>query len=378
MVQAQAERLLFDVFPCRLSLRFLFEGLHDDAFSRFQLQPDFQASVFHAGLCQALFSVHRIEEHSRRLAYVERYPSVYILALQAGDEVMVSGRVRAADELEAVACLHFFGRGSGRFQHLMIVGPDNDASLSDGIVLCLVEGSGFGKFSQDRSKGFPVLFQLAVSGHVLGILVYKHDRCSLARQAHKLFECSCRHKAGGGHDQCLVMGSSACHQFRILAPGGLYKGIRDVIHVESAGYNRLDGLDELGRISVHLMDVEHHHASGQFVPYIINGQVNQEIVVRLPHLEERLASGDVLEESRSIPPYRVCGRHIDAGIETPSGPCGFLGRIRCAVEEHVVHSRNKHQVHVGLALRQGRAEVVGEPRKCFRGNVRLSRYVRRR
>ena len=125
------------------------------------------------------------------------------------------------------------------------------------------------------------------------------------------------------------------------------------------------------------MDVELHEqvfaqipglavlAGQTFAPHITNGQVDQEVVVRLSHLQERLTPFYILHHVGSIAPYRVGGRHVDGGVKLPSRPGVVLRRVACAVEENVVNATSEHQVEVGLHLRQRGAEVLRQPSEGF-------------
>ena len=111
------------------------------------------------------------------------------------------------------------------------------------------------------------------------------------------------------------------------------------------------------------------------MPDVVDRQIDEEIVVGLPHLKKALTTGDVVEEGRGIAPDGVGGRHVHRGVELPPGPRIILGAIAGAVEEHVVDARDEHQVHVGLALREAGAEMLGEPGERLAAHQRLTTDV---
>lgn len=80
------------------------------------------------------------------------------------------------------------------------------------------------------------------------------------------------------------------------------------------------------------MDAEQQKTARLFLPHIIYRQINKKIIVRFPHLQERLATGDIFKESRSILPNVIGRRHVNRGIELPSRPFGFFGTVGSSVE----------------------------------------------
>ena len=107
------------------------------------------------------------------------------------------------------------------------------------------------------------------------------------------------------------------------------------------------------------------------IPHIIDRQINKEIIIRFTHLQETLATGDIIEERRGIVPDTVRRVHIDRGVKQPSRPFGFFRRIRSAVKEHMINAGDEHQVHIRFALRQRSAEMLRQPGKCFGRSIRL-------
>ena len=99
------------------------------------------------------------------------------------------------------------------------------------------------------------------------------------------------------------------------------------------------------------MDGElHQQLVGILLPHIPDGQIDQEVVVGLPPLQETLAALHIFHELGGITPDGVRRAHVYRGIELPAWPGVILGRIAGAVEEHTVHSGTEHQVKVGLEL----------------------------
>ena len=137
--------------------------------------------------------------------------------------------------------------------------------------------------------------------------------------------------------------------------------VADVVHVITTADDGLDGVDEFRCTLLHAMDVEQRHCAWLVVNHVVERKVNQEVVVGVAPLKERLATLDILAECGHRVPLRVVRSHIHARIETPAGPFGFFGRIAGTMEEYVVHSRHEHQVEVGLALAQRCAEMFGKP-----------------
>ena len=86
------------------------------------------------------------------------------------------------------------------------------------------------------------------------------------------------------------------------------------------------------------MDAEQQKTARLFLPHIIYRQINKKIIVRFSHLQERLATGDIFKESRSILPNVIGRRHVNRGIELPSRPFGFFGTVGSSVEKHVVYT----------------------------------------
>ena len=86
-------------------------------------------------------------------------------------------------------------------------------------------------------------------------------------------------------------------------------------------------------------------------PHVTDGQIDEKVIVRFAKLQETLAPLYILHQIGGVTPDGVGGRHVDAGIELPTGPGIILGRVTGAVEVDVIHTAGKHQVQVGLHLR---------------------------
>ena len=95
--------------------------------------------------------------------------------------------------------------------------------------------------------------------------------------------------------------------------------------------------------------------------HVVVGQIDKQVVVGFTPLQETLATGDVCAESRHGVPLRVLRTHIDGGVELPRGPWIVLRRVAGSVEKHVIDAGHEHQVEVGFALTERRAEMFGEP-----------------
>ena len=111
------------------------------------------------------------------------------------------------------------------------------------------------------------------------------------------------------------------------------------------------------------------------VPNIVKRQVNEKVIVGFSHLQERLATGDIREQSRGIAPYRIGRRHIYRRIKEPARPLGITRRIGCSMKKHVIDSGREHEIEIGLTLRQRRAEMLGKPCKCLGRDISFSRYM---
>ena len=95
----------------------------------------------------------------------------------------------------------------------------------------------------------------------------------------------------------------------------------DVVAVEAGTVDVENGFDELRCQLAHSVDRElHEQFIGVLLPHITDGQEDQEIVVGLSHLQERLTTFDIFHKVRCIAPDGVGGRHIDRGVELPARP----------------------------------------------------------
>ena len=106
-------------------------------------------------------------------------------------------------------------------------------------------------------------------------------------------------------------------------------------------------------------------ARSALVPHITNGQIDQEVVVRLSQLQETLTALYILHQPGCVAPDAVRGRHIYAGIELPTGPRVVLWRVARTVEVDVIDAAGEHQIEVGLHLRQRSTEVLRQPGECL-------------
>ena len=98
-------------------------------------------------------------------------------------------------------------------------------------------------------------------------------------------------------------------------------------------------IDEMRRPLRHFMYIERKsERSLLLVPNIVQRQVNEKVIVGFSHLQERLATGDIREQSGGIAPYRIGRRHIYRRIKEPARPLGITRRIGCSMKKHVVDS----------------------------------------
>ena len=129
--------------------------------------------------------------------------------------------------------------------------------------------------------------------------------------------------------------------------------VADIVAIVAEAVDAEDAPDKLRTFLVHGMDVELHEevfpapavfalrlsiiiARTADAPHVMDGQIDQEIIVGLSHLQERLAAFDILHQERGIAPNAVGGTHIDRCIEFPSGPWIMLRGVATAMKEDVV------------------------------------------
>ena len=275
---------------------------------------------------------------------------------------MMSFGVRAAYASQPECRLHLFGNDGSSFQRSGIVRPEQNMAFS----LTLPELRK--RLIELRTAGR----QRTESRHILRILLQEDHRSTLISQPKQFLQHIGRHQASTRHHQRFVGNTTRRQQLAIPTDGVADKGVRNVVHVITRIINTVYRLNETRRTLRHLMDIEQHQASLLLVPHVVHGQIDQKIIVRFSHLQETLAAGDVVEESRSISPDAVRGTHVDGSIKLPSRPCSLSGRVRSAVEIDMVHTGDEHQVQIGLALRKRSAEVLGQPSERFRSRERLS------
>ena len=142
----------------------------------------------------------------------------------------------------------------------------------------------------------------------------------------------------------------------------------------------VDGFGELRCQLAHGVNGKLHEAFALalLMPKVAHRYENQEVVVGLSPLQEALTTGYIAHQIWCVSPNGVGGTHVHAGIEFPSGPRIVLGRIGCAMEEHVVDATHEHQIHVGFHLRKRGSEMFGEPCERFARREGLGVDVRSR
>ena len=268
------------------------------------------------------FTIERIEIVTTLEIYTQLNVTLDVTGRQVGNEVMVARGILAADGFQAVFRLH--GLGLGGSIHLGHVRAIDDL-------------------------GTLSLHGLDMGFHLL------------------------RHVAAAGNDEGLVAGSGGCLYSTIHHLAAHQQALGDIVAIEAGLIDVEDGLDKLRCQFAHSMDGElHEQLLGVLLPHITDGQIDQEVVVGLSPLEETLAALHILHEFGCITPDGVRGAHVDRGIELPAWPWVVLGRIASAVEEHTVHAGTKHQVEVGLKLRERCAEMLREPREGLAARERLA------
>ena len=185
------------------------------------------------------------------------------------------------------------------------------------------------------------MLESAQSGYIFGKSVYEIHGYSLFLQLHESCGGCGRHKgAGRNYD-----GSGDVKAAQLL--------VRNIVGIKAGGADLCHNLLDRRHSAAHTVDVEHHIGSGSVAgPKVIYREIQQEVCIALPCGKEGLAALDIFEQGGSIFPHTAFRRHIDGGVEHPSGELCSLGGVGCSVEIDMVHSGRESLVEFGLALAQ--------------------------
>ena len=130
-----------------------------------------------------------------------------------------------------------------------------------------------------------------------------------------------RHHLAFWNDEGLVSCASCRLQHPVFIVCGEQQAVGDIITVETRTIDGENALDKLRGKTAHRVDTKlHQQLFGILLPHVADGQIDDEIVIRLSPLQETLATFHVLHEVGGIAPDTVGGRHIDAGVELPARP----------------------------------------------------------
>jgi len=178
----------------------------------------------------------------------------------------------------------------------------------------------------------------------------EHNIRSLARQLNQVTHHFLGHQTCRRNDERFIACAAAGDEATAFATGSKDEGIRDIVDIISALRHFVDDIDKFRCPFIHVTDFERNITTGLFLPDVVDGKINQKIIIRFAALKKRLATGDIVEECRSITPDAVRRRHVDGSVEQPSGPRCFARRIRCAMEKNMVDTGGERQVDVRFAL----------------------------
>ena len=195
-------------------------------------------------------------------------------------------------------------------------------------------------------------FQSIQPRHIFRILLQKDNRSTFICQTKQFLQYIGRHQAGTGNYQRFIRDTTGSQYLAVLTHGITDEVIRNIVHIISRTINTMHRLYKTGSTLCHLMNIEKQQTPVLFIPHIVYRQINQEVIIRLSHLQETLATGDIIEKCRGIPPNIIRRTHINGSIELPTRPGSLSGRVSGSMKIHVIHTRDKHQVHIGFALRK--------------------------
>ena len=142
MIQTDAERLFMYIIPGRAIGCLFGESLQDKRSPGWYLQVNLCFSFLPADACGASLLRHRIEKDGGIGLNTQWNPAVDPFFLQRGDKVMVSGRIRATDALQAESGFHLFPCDTASLQSKRIVGTGDDPSLLQAVRFGFVERGG--------------------------------------------------------------------------------------------------------------------------------------------------------------------------------------------------------------------------------------------
>ena len=340
------------------------EGAENEALATSELQV-------HPSLGIALGKVNRavhgmVEHHLLRL-HAEGDEGIDVLALKVGHEIVEAIGIGATDATEPLLGAHGFRLGLAEAKPVAVGGRSDDAALSPEGLHGLVGMEEHGTLHLRHELAELVLLRLlAIARHGDGEGTGEDDLPALLGYLQEAFQGGKGHEMDIGDDDGGIPTSDL-----VLSQ----ESVGDVIHIVAALDDGLHSLDELGRTLRHAVDVEERHRAGLVVEHVVVRQIHEHVVVGLAPLKERLASLHVLGESGHRRPPIIIGSHIDTGIKPPSGPRLVLGRIAGTMENDVVDTRQEHEVEVGLALGERRAEMLGEPSEGLGRRESLPRHM---
>ena len=127
-----------------------------------------------------------------------------------------------------------------------------------------------------------------------------------------------------------------------------------------------------------IVDAKVHARLAHRMPAVVDGPVEQHIVVRLTGLHERLHATDIAIERGKVVPEGVARIELVRRVELPPGPRHGRRRVRRAVIDQMIDPREEHAVGGLLDLVQRRREVLAEPRERLGRRERTSSDVCRR
>ena len=233
-----------------------------------------------------------------------------------------------------------------------------------------------------ESEFCPHRLALSITSHSRFVNTVYYERCEV-RDARCEITIYCR---AFGNYKCFVACAALGNEHSVLYAYLCQLAVADVVAVVAQTVYSKYGTYEFRSFLIHAVNVEHHQqvvaedvflslAGYSFAPHIADGQIDEEVVVGLSELQERLTPLDVLHNEGSVAPDAVRRTHIHRSIEFPSWPRVVLGRVAGAVKEYVVNATGEHQVEVGFHLRQRRTEMLCQPGECLAAGKGFSHHV---
>ena len=116
------------------------------------------------------------------------------------------------------------------------------------------------------------------------------------------------HVSATGYDESAIASAGFRLEHPVLEADAHQETFRYIVAVEPCTVDVEDGLYELWCQFAHLVDGElHEQLVGLLLPHVADGEVDEEVVVGLSHLQEALASLHVLHEVGCVAPDAVGG-----------------------------------------------------------------------